>query len=328
MTSLRLAPLLFTGLLLTGCGSSVDSASESLDLTEQGGAYSADLSPGGHHALVGAVSHGGSLWDLSQRARLYDWNHHPRTFSVLAAVDFSPEGRYALTANPQDLVLWNVETGAAEGFWSSPGEILDAELSAQGNYALLGLGNFEAVYFDIRQGGVRTSLRHPARVRSVALSSDERLALTGADDRIARLWDLETATELQRVELGNTVDTVALSPNGRLAFSSGSLDQAVVWQTDTGEVIFTLSGKESLFPRRLSYLSARFSANSNQLLTGRADGTVELWDLNQPQLLRRWKLDKRAAYGPTSTGAIAVEFGPDGRSWLAVGSNGMVNWLQ
>ncbi|GAA0699837.1 PQQ-binding-like beta-propeller repeat protein [Marinobacterium maritimum] len=328
MIPLRHVSLLLAGLLLAGCGSSADSASESLALTEQSGAYSADLSPGGQHALVGAVTHGGSLWDLSQRARRYDWNHQPRTFSVLSAVDFSPEGRYALTANPQDLVLWNVETGASEGFWSSPGEILDAELSTQGNYALLGLGNFEAVYFDIRQGGVRTSLRHSARVRSVALSSDERFALTGADDRIARFWDLENATELQRMELGNTVDTVALSPNGRLAFSSGSLDQALVWHTDSGEELFSLSGDESLFPRRLSYLSARFSANSDQLLTGRADGTVELWDLNRQQVLRRWKLDKRAAYGPTSTGVIAVAFGQDGNSWLAVGSNGMVNWLR
>lgn len=328
MIPLRYAPLLLSSLLLAGCGSSADSASESLALTEQSGAYSADLSPGGQYALIGAVSHGGSLWELSQRARLFDWNHQPRTFSVLSAVDFSPEGRYALTANPQDLVLWNVETGASEGFWSSPGEILDAELSTQGNYALLGLANFEAVYFDIRRGGIRTSLRHPARVRSVALSSDGRQALTGADDRIARLWDLESATELQRIELGNTVDTVALSPNGRLAFSSGSLDRALVWHTDSGEVLFNLSGDENLFPRRLSYLSARFSDNSDQLLAGRADGTVELWDVKQQQVLRRWKLDKRASYGPTSTGVIAVEFGRDGRSWLAIGSNGMVNWLK
>lgn len=324
----RYAAPLLAGLLLGGCDTSADSAAEALPLTEQSGAYSADLSADGRYALVGAVSHGGSLWELQQRARLFDWNHQPRTFSVLSAVDFSPSGQYALTASPQDLVLWNVATGASEGFWSSPGEVLDAELSSQGNYALLGLANHEAVYFDIRNGGVRSSLRHPARVRSVALSSDERVALTGADDRIARLWDLANASELRRIELGNTVDTVALSPNGRLAFSAGSLDKALVWQTDSGEVLFNLSGDERFFPRRLSYLSARFSANSDQLLTGRADGTVELWDLNRQQVMRRWKLDKRDSYGPTSTGVIAVEFGQDGRSWLAIGSNGMINWLR
>lgn len=328
MIPLRLLPLMLTCALVTGCGAGADSASESLALTEQSGAYSADLSADGRHALIGAVRHGGSLWGLQQRARLFDWNHQPDTFSVLSAVDFSPEGRFALTATPQDLVLWNVDNGKAEGFWSSPGEILDAELSSQGNYALLGLANFEAVYFDIRRGGVRTTLRHPARVRSVALSSDERLALTGADDRIARLWDLETATELQQVKLGNTVDTVALSPNGRLAFSAGSLDRATIWQTDSGDVLFNLSGDEYLFPRRLSYLSARFSDNSDQLLTGRADGTVELWDINSQQVLRRWKVDKSASYGPTSTGVISLAFGPDGQSWLAIGSNGRVNWLR
>ncbi|MBA4501657.1 WD40 repeat domain-containing protein [Marinobacterium marinum] len=319
--------MLLSALLLGGCDSSADSASDALALTTQSGVYSADLSADGRLALIGAITHGGSLWDLQQRTRLFDWNHKPGTFTALAAVDFSPEGRYALTASPQDLVLWNVERGTAEGYWNTPAEILDAELSTEGRYALLGLANFEAVYFDTRQGGIHTRLRHPARVRSVALSPDERLALTGADDHIARIWDLENGTELQQVRLGNTVDTVALSANGRLAFSSGSLDQAIVWHTRTGEVLFHLSGDEQLFPRRLSYLSARFSANNDQLLTGRADGTVELWDLNRQQVIRRWKLDKRASYGPTSTAVVALAFGQDGTSWHAIGSNGMVNWL-
>ena len=314
--------------LLTGCGLGADSASDTLEVTEMGGAYSADLTPNGTHAVVGSVNHGGSLWDLDQQARQFDWNHQAGIFTVLPAVDFSPSGRFALTANPQDLVLWNVTTGAAEGFWSSPGEILDAELSRDGNYALLGLANHEAVYFDVRRGGIRTSLRHPARIRSVALSSDERTALTGADDYVARLWDLESGVQLQSITLGNTVDTVALAPNGRLAFSSGSLDQALVWNVETGEPVFHLSGDESFFPKRVSYTSARFSTNSDQLLTGRADGTVELWDLNRQAVVKRWKVEKRASYGPTSTSVIAVQFGGDGASWLAVGANGLVNWLR
>lgn len=322
------ACLLLSALFLAGCDGGADAPARWLELTEQSGAYSVAITDDGSHAVVGAVTHGGSLWDLNSEARLFDWNHQSGVFTVLSAVDFSPEGRYALTANPQDLVLWHVDTGKAEGFWSSPGEILSAELSSGGHYALLGLANHEAVYFDIRNGGIRTSLRHPARIRSVALGADERLALTGADDYIARLWDLNTREVLQAVKLGNTVDTVALSPNGRLAFSAGSLDQALVWDTDSGEPIFYLSGNETLFPRKLSYLSARFSNNSDRLLAGRADGTVELWDVNQGTLIKHWKLHKRAAYGPTSTGVVALGFGADGNSWLAAGSNGVINWLR
>jgi WD40 repeat protein len=322
------AGILLCATLLAGCEGSAHPPQRWLALTEQSGAYSIDISHGGRHAVVGAVTHGGSLWDLNSEARLYDWNHLPGQFSVLSVVDFSPEGRYALTATPQDLVLWSVDTGMAEGFWSAPGEILAAELSSGGSYALLGLANHEAVYFDIRNGGVRSSLRHPARVRSVALSGDERRALTGSDDYTARFWDLDTAQVLQQITLGNTVDTVALSPNGRFAFSSGSLDQALVWDTYSGEPLFHLGGDETLFPRRLSYLSARFSDNSDRLLVGRADGTVELWDVNAGELIKRWKGHKRAAYGPTSTGIIALAFGADGNSWLAAGSNGIINWLR
>lgn len=156
------ACLLLCASVLAGCDGSAYSPQRWLALTEQSGAYSIDISHGGRHALVGAVTHGGSLWNLDSEARLFDWNHLPGQFSVLSAVDFSPDGRYALTANPQDLVLWSVDTGMAEGFWSAPGEILAAELSSGGSYALLGLANHEAVYFDIRNGGVRSSLRHPA----------------------------------------------------------------------------------------------------------------------------------------------------------------------
>ena len=322
------ACLLASLLILTGCDSSTHSPARWLELTGQGGAYDIAIAPGGHHAVVAAVTHGGSLWDLDQPARLYDWNHQAGEFSLLSVVDIAPDGRYALTANPQNLVLWNMDSGTAEGFWSSPGEILAADLSAGGNYALLGLANHEAVYFDIRHGGIKTSLRHPARVRSVALSGDSQLALTGADDYTARLWDLNTGKIKQELRLGNTVDTVALSPNGRYAFSSGSLDQALVWDTASGEPLFYLSGDETLFPRRLSYLSARFSGNSDRLLTGRADGTVELWDLNQATLIKRWKIHKRAAYGPTSSSVIGLAFGSDGNSWLAAGSNGFINWLE
>ncbi|MDY6889982.1 MAG: hypothetical protein SVU24_00080 [Pseudomonadota bacterium] len=322
------AGLLLATLTLAGCDGTATPPTHWLELTDQSGAYSAAITSGGRYALVGAVTHGGSLWELNSEARLYDWNHQPGVFSVLAAVDFSPDGRYALTATPQDLVVWSVDSGRAEGFWSSPGEILAAELSRDGAFALLGLANHEAIYFDVRQGGIRTSLRHPARVRSVALSGDEHRALTGADDYTARLWDLDSGQVLQQVTLGNTVDTVALSPDGRMAFSSASLDQALVWDTTSGEALFHLSGNERLFPRKLSYLSARFSDNGDRLLVGRTDGTVELWDVNRGERIRQWQGHKRSAFGPTSTGIIALAFAADGNGWLAAGSNGVINWLR
>lgn len=323
MTGRHIGLLLCSLLLLAGCDSKPDAwASYTLQ-----GAFSGSLSQDGQYALVGSIAHGGSLWDTRTHERLFDWNHHQGEFTNISQSGFSPEGDYALTANPQDLVLWQVQSGAPVWFWSSPGEILDLALSSNGDYALLGLSNHEAVYFDVKNGGIRQSLRHPARVRSVALSQDGRLALTGSDDYITRLWDLGSGELLHQIPLGNIVDTVAISPDGRTAFSSATLDQAILWDLQTGEIRHHLSGNESFIQRRTTYLSARFSSNGEQLLTGTAGGTILLWDTASGRQLERWQAHRLKVYGPTSTGIHAVAFGRDGRHY-ALGSNGVLNILR
>jgi WD40 repeat protein len=290
------------------------------------GAYSASLSEQGRFGVIGSIQHGASLWDTSSNARLFSWNHQPGQYSIIAATALSPDESFAATAGQQDLVLWNLISGQAVWYWSSPAEILAMDLSRGADYALLGLANHEAVYFDIKNGGVKRSLRHDARVRAVDLSLDGRLALTGSDAYKARLWDLQSGELLKTLEFGNVVDTVELSPDGRLAFSAGSLDRAVIWNTASGEVLHTLSDFGGLFQRRMSFLSARFSSSGEQLLTGSAAGFVQLWDVASGAELRRWKLHKRATYGPVSTAVYAVAFATDG--YYAIGSNGLINLLR
>jgi WD40 repeat protein len=290
------------------------------------GAYTASLSEQGRYAVVGSIQHGGSLWDTSSNARLFNWNHKPGEFSIIATSALSPDETFAATAGQQDLVLWNLISGKPVWYWSSPAEILAMDLNRGADFALLGLANHEAVYFDIKHGGVTLRLRHDARVRALDLSLDGRLALTGSDAYRARLWDLQTGEQLHSLEFGNVVDTVALSPDGKLAFSSGSLDRAIIWDTRSGEVRHTLSDFRSLFESRLSYLSARFSGNGEQLLTGSTAGIVQLWDVATGREIRRWRVHKRAPYGPTSTAVYAVAFASDG--YLAIGSNGLINLLR
>ncbi|MFC6670838.1 WD40 repeat domain-containing protein [Marinobacterium aestuariivivens] len=158
------------------------------------------------------------------------------------------------------------------------------------------------------------------------LSQDGRFALTGSDDYRATLWDIQSGEKLLSLEFGNVVDTVALSPDARLAFTAATLDRALIWDTRNGEVLQTLSDFRSLFQRRMSYLSARFSANGDQLLTGSASGLVQLWDVASGRELKRWRVHKRAPYGPTSTGVYAVAFSTDG--YYAIGSNGLINRLR
>ncbi len=316
---------LLAPLLLSACGSG--DAPQSWHAYTAQGSYSATLSGDGHYAIIGSMQHGGSLWDVTKHERLFDWNHQQGAYTSIVASAFSPDGAYAATASSQDLVLWQVGNGQPIWFWSAPAEILGIALAPLGDYALLGLANHEAVYFDIKNGGIRQRLRHPARVRSVALDRSGTLALTGSDDYRVRLWDVASAQLRHEIEFGNTVDTVALSPDGARAFSSASLDRAVIWDTQSGQVLQTLSGDELLWTRRVSYLAARFSNDGKQLLTGSAAGSVQLWDVASGRQVRHWQAHKREAYGPVATGIYSVAFGPAG-TYYAISSNGLLNVLK
>lgn len=321
---LFLLPWLTAGVLLSGCDSANDPSSW-YEVASQG-TYTAEISTDGRFAVVGARLEGGSLWNIADKARLYDWNHKDGERSLLAATGFSPQARFAATADQQNLVLWHTDSGQPEWFWRSPGEILDLVLAPQGQYALLGLDNHEAVLFDAINGGVKRSFLHGGRVRTVDLSADASIAITGADDYTTALWSVDTGEKLHELTLENVIDAVALSPDGKVAFSASTLDQAVIWDTTTGQIRHTLSSTEGFFPKRVSYIAARFSNDGSQLLTGTASGLVQLWNVQSGQMVKSWRVQKRKQYGPTSTGVNAVGFGAG--SYYAVGSNGILNILK
>ena len=110
-------------------------------------------------------------------------------------------------------------------------------------------------------------------------------------------------------------------------FSSGSLDKAVIWNTTTGQVKHSLSPRRRIFSsKRVSYLSARFSKNSDRLLTGTASGLVQLWDVRTGKELKAWRIHRRDPYGPVHAGVYAVGFGAG--QYYALASNGIMNVLR
>lgn len=312
-------------LWLSGC-SSADDPSEYFEYAVQG-LYSGAVSTDSRYAVVGSIQHGASLWDLQRNERLFNWNHTEGGYSDLVAAAFSPQGDFSITVAQQDLVLWQVADGKPVWFWNAPAGILDAELSPAGERALLGLDNNTALYFDVVKGGLIQTLRHDGRVRSVALSNDGQLALTGSDDNQARLWDLATGEQRVSVEHGNSVNTVELSPNGLYAFSAGQLDKALIWRISSGELYHTLTTDENFVAQRISYTSAKFSDDSDRLLTGTSSGLVQLWDVREGTELRRWNVHKRAPFRPTSATLYGLSFGSDG-VYYALASNGFVNQLR
>ncbi|MBR9912176.1 MAG: hypothetical protein GYB33_17680 [Gammaproteobacteria bacterium] len=322
--SLPAAAAVLLGWLL-GC-SSGQPPSSSIEVAVKG-AQAAAVSADGEYASIGSIHHGGSLWRLRDGERLYDWNHKAGEQTTIIASDFSADGRWALTADVYTMVLWSLQDGQATRYWNAPGEILSVALSANGEFALLGLADHTAVLFDIQRGGIKRTFHLKNRVRSVALSDNSRLALTGSEDYSATLWDVASGNPLQQIMHDDDVQMVALSGDGELALSAAKYDKALLWHTRSGKVIGEVPLAAEKLNRGIRFTAASFSQDGKLLLTGRPDQTVQLWDTRSLKQLQRWQLPKRDAWKPTGAAVLAVGFGKNANHYIAVASDGFVHRL-
>jgi WD40 repeat protein len=286
------------------------------------GSYSAALSDDGKLSIIGSINHGGSLWSSDNKSRLFSWSHKQGEYSNIIASGFSPDGRFALTADHQTLVLWDTTSGAALTYWTAPNEVMSIDLSPNGNYALLGLEDYSAVLFDVKKGGIQRTFYHEDRVRSVAMNASGELAISGSEDQTAKLWDVQTGKQLFSWQHEDEVVTVAISDQGDKALSVAKYDKAVIWNTATGKAIGKLPLRPTAVKRGQAFTSARFSANGRLLLTGNSDRLVQLWDTDSLRELHRWTLPKRDPWKPTGASVLAVSFSSLNKQYYAVASNG------
>lgn len=316
----RVLSLLLTSsiLLLSGCDDA--KAPHSMTRLSLQGAYSFSFSPDGRDVMVGSLHHGGSLWTTKPAERLYDWNHKDGTYSSITSSAFSPDGRFVVTTDTRTIVLWQRDNGEAVWFWNAPGDIKDVALTPNGDFALLGMADYTATLFDIKNGGIRLRLPHDGIVYSVSASRDGLLAATGSDDLYARLWNLSDGKLLHSLKHNNQVRTVVLSGDGRYLFTSAMNDSGKVWDTASGQLVREISRT------RGHYSAAHFSADQRQLLTGNTSGQIELWNISDGTLVQRWRAASESTLGNRAVRVEDVILTSD--HIMAAGANGLLYHLQ
>lgn len=299
---------------LFGCdrGSSPDKRSA---LAAQG-LYAAALSQEGDLSLVGSIHHGGSLWGNQKHERLFDWNHQPEGYSSILATDIAPDGRFGVTADKRNIVIWEVASGDAVWFWKAPADIDSISLASGGNITAVGMRDYTLTLFDSQNGGLLRIFRHEGDVQSVAISQDGRFVVSGSDDSSARFWDVRQNKEVSRVEHDNQVMTVALSADAQKAFSSSYRGNSWVWDTQTGKTLTQLPHPSGF------YRSARFSKSGNQLLTGTSAGHIQLWSLPAGDEVAIWTATPKDPWIASNTQVLAVAF--KGNGYVAIGASGFL----
>ncbi|NVK37508.1 MAG: hypothetical protein HWE18_06260 [Gammaproteobacteria bacterium] len=309
--------IVILSLSLLAC-SSGESPSQQWEMAKQG-VYSACLSQDGSHILVGSVHHGGSYWQVSPPERLYDWNHKADTQTGILSCAISENQKFAATAEHRKIVLWNAQTGEAFWLWEAPSNIQDMALGNSGRWALLGLDSYEAVLFDIQNGGVKFRLPHEGIVQTVSMSSDLQWAMTGGDDSLVKYWNLSTGKVISSWELRNQIKVVAISANGRYGFAASHRDDSIIWDLTSGKELGRLPQDNGYFQ------SAQFNAGGTELLTGSSSGQVVLWKMAGMEKAKVWQLAPRTGWVNKKTQVLDVVFAPTG--YRAVGANGLTYQL-
>jgi WD40 repeat protein/class 3 adenylate cyclase len=224
-------------------------------------------------------------------------------------VAFSRDGKLlATTGDDGRIVLWNPATGERRGAPLAPPEAAgsgDAVAFGPGN--LLASGGSAGIVRVWDAGSRRQSAEFKTDpVSDLAFSPDGKLIAAAAGNG-AVLWDVVRRRQVGQPLLsrdGLAVKRVAFSPDGR-SLAAVEIDAVTLWnlRTRVGSRVAARSPGDAI----------AFSPDGRTLAVPRADGPVELWNLQAPQRPPR----RLTVLGR----AIAVAFSADG-SRLAAGAPG------
>jgi len=237
----------------------------------------------GQNAEVGTVR----VWDLDTGQPV--WERKAAAAGV-ADVAYSPDGRWLASACGNDyapsqrgeVTLWEAETGVEiHRFPASKGGVLGVAFSPDSRWLASGWGDGIVRIWDARDPASKTRefRGHAGQVERVVFLPDGRLASGGGtpwEFGEVKIWDLSTGRVLDLRGHTSVVQGLACSPDGRRLATSSDDRTIKLWDTTTGEEVFTLRGHTA------GVLCVAFSPDGQRIASGSWDRTVRVWDISPP----------------------------------------------
>ncbi len=312
-------------------------------------AFSAD----GKRVAAGNLNKGIKIWDTTSGNLLTTLNGHE---NAVLGVAFSPDGKtLASVSHDKTVRLWDTGNFQLRQTFKAFDEIAWGVAFSDDGSLLAAAGDRKIVLWNMPDGQPRGTLAHKQYTMSVAfLPGSHTLACGGRDEREGVIiWDAESGKR-QR-EIKNTLRPVAFSPDGkylatghlrgvqiideqdnpkllpnareiralavsldnRLLASAGDDTVVRVWDTQSGQLLYALTGHEDIV-RSLAF------SREGLLASGSRDETIRLWDGATGQFLRAFETHSNVADGPRS-GVTSLDFSPDGKTLISGHENNAVN---
>lgn len=187
--------------------------------------------------------------------------------------NFSPDGKYLVTASPQGTVrVWDAEDGKPLKQLLHKGPVHAANFSPDGRWIVSASSDKTARVWETESDRLTGDvLQHEAAV-TLAVFANSRRIVTACEDGTVQMWDAKDHKPIgQAMKHDNQVMVTNLSEvGGRLV--TGSLDKtARVWELETGKPLC------DPLPHESGVTSASFSKDGRRIVTVSGNETVRVW---------------------------------------------------
>ncbi len=228
---------------------------------------SARLSADGNFALTTAQDLTTILWDATTGKKL-------RSFPGTArGVNFSGDGKLAVTGMRGTIVLWESSTGRRIRTLDGFGPVA---LAQDGKWLATAGTDNKAILWDASNGkAAQTFPEQPFRIFSIDVSGNGKRVATICEYDLPALWDTATGKQLHELKgHKEQVWSVNLSADGSRVLTGASDNTAILWDAATGKRVQTFAGHDG------TVAAAEISRDGTRVVTGSYDNTAIVWNVD------------------------------------------------
>jgi roadblock/LC7 domain-containing protein len=233
----------------------------------------------------------------------------------VAAVVFSPDGKYVATASSDDTArVWEAAGGREVARMNHAGDVRAVAFSPDGRHLATGSDDKTARVWEALSGLEIKRMSHEGSLQAVVFSPDGKYLATrefvSGLQRPARVWEISSGREVARLthakpDFQRDVEAVAFSPDGKSVASGGGDETARVWEVGTWTEHVRIS-------QRSDVQALAYSPDGRYLASGNRDGSVRLWPATGGTQLAVMTHDD---------GVWFVTFSPNGKYLVSVGQD-------
>jgi WD40 repeat protein len=266
-----------------------------------------------------------------QSVKVFDWGGGKLVESAtlkghsdsVAAVAYSPDGKWLASGSEKQLKLWDAEGLREVRTVQTPAQELAFTPDGRTLYASATAAKASSVHTWTRWD-VATQNELPSLPVEVAIEPVLTCHRLSRDGKVLFVRSRSPATYVRAIDTASGKDlfprqghvaplnAVAISPNGRTLASAGEDRVVKVWDLADSRVLHSFAVHSG------AVWGLAFCPDGKLLATGSRDGTIALWDL-------RSGTELRALHGH-SRSPSRILFSPDGKTLAAGGEGGMVKF--